>query len=339
MQNILRKKNLVARVARFLLGIPLPANRDVIIGGIPIGRAHPCFFVGEIGINHNGSVEIAKKLIDAVVEAGGQAVKFQKRTIPACYSREELEKPVPVDRMMLELAIKRSVLPEKAARRLQESNFTDTRRGDYVWAREFTEPEYRELFAYAKERGLLAFASPWDWESVDFLEKLDPPCHKIASASLTDDALLQKIKATGRPIILSTGMSTMEEIRHAINLLTPNNLVLLHTVSAYPIEDNDANIRFIVKLKKVFPTIPIGYSGHERGFGPSLLAAGYGAHLIERHITLDKNMFGTDQAASLEPHEFGQLINEVHAMRLAFGDGIKRLLPSEISKREHLRRV
>lgn len=339
MRNILKEKNFVARAAHLLFGIPLPTNKDVVIGGIPIGRTHPCFFVGEIGINHNGSVEIAKQLIDTAAQAGAQAVKFQKRTIPIFYSKEELEKPVLVDRAVLENAIYRGVLPEESVKRLRESNFTDTRRGDYVWARELTESEYRELFTYAKEKGLLAFASPWDLESVDFMEKLDPPCHKIASASLTHDALLNKIKSTGRPVICSTGMSTMEEVQRAVGILGTNNLVLLHTVSKYPAEDSDANIRLITKLKKAFPTIPVGYSGHERGFGPSLLAAGYGAHLIERHITIDKNMFGTDQAASLEPHEFAQLISHIRIMRSAYGDGVKRLLPSEVSTRKHLRRV
>ena len=329
---------LISKTVQYVTKGPVPATKDVQLGSFTVGRNQPCFFIAEIGINHNGSVEIAKKLITAAAEAGAQAVKFQKRTVPIFYSKEELERSVPVDRAMLEFAIKRGVLPPENAARLQKSDFKDTTRGDYVWAREFTEPEYREIFAYAKGKGLLAFASPWDLESVDFLEKLNPPIYKVASATLTHNDLLDKVRSTGKPVILSTGMSTMEQINTAVNRLKPNPLVLLHTVSTYPAVESELNLKMISKLRYSFPEIPIGYSGHEKGTATSLVAVAYGAHVVERHITLDKNMFGTDQKTSLKPHEFAQLICDVNTMSTAIGDGVKRISPSEALILQHLRR-
>ncbi|MEK7589161.1 MAG: N-acetylneuraminate synthase family protein [Patescibacteria group bacterium] len=332
-------RNFGARLVRFILGRPAPTTQDVFIASIPIGRSRPCFFVAEIGINHNGSIEIAKRLIDAASEAGAQAVKFQKRTVPVVYLPEELAKPRAVDRTVLENAINRGVLSPEAVVRLQKSDFKDSTNGDLKWALEFTEAEYRGLFDYAKSKGLLAFASPWDLESVDVLERLNVPCCKIASANLTDHDLLRKARATGKPVILSTGMSTSGEVSKAVEVLGTQNLILLHTVSTYPSEDSELNIRVITKMRQEFPTVPIGYSGHEKGLIPTLAAANVGAHMIERHITLDKKMFGTDQSASLEPQEFAQLIRDVRIMEKAHGDGIKRVLPSEIPIREKLRKV
>src|SRR3989338_107451 len=321
--------NLISRAIRYITKGPIPAAKDVKIDNFTVGRAHPCFFVAELGINHNGIMDMAKKLIDAAADAGAQAVKFQKRTVPVFYYQEELSRSVPVDRHVLENAISRGVLPENSVKRLLGSDFKDTTRGDYVWAREFTESEYKELFDYAKQKGLVAFASPWDIESVDFMEKLDPPVYKVASASITNHDLLEKIKNTGKPIILSTGMSTMDQVHSAVQKLKTNPLIILHTVSAYPADEKDLNLKLIPKLKKIFPEHPIGYSGHERGISASLAAAVHGAHVIERHITLDKKMFGTDQGTSLEPHEFADLIKHVNTIREATGDGNKRILPSE----------
>ncbi len=331
--------NLIAKLVNFIRPRPLSETKGINIAGISIGKSYPCFFVAEIGINHNGSIEIAKKLIDAAVEAGVQAVKFQKRTVPAVYSAEELAKPRAVDRGVLENAIKRGVLSKDSADRLGKSDFKDSTNGDLKWALEFTESEYKEIDRYCKEKGIFWFASAWDEASVDFLEKFNPPCHKVASAMLTHTGILNKLRAAGRPVIASTGMSTMEEINNAVRILNSVPLVLLHTVSTYPAKEEEVNLRAIAKFRNEFPEAPIGYSGHEPGIGASIAAATLGAHVIERHITLDKKMFGTDQSASLEPQEFAQLIKEVREMEAAFGDGIKRIWPSEIPIKEKLRKV
>ncbi len=329
----------LSRLVRFIKNQPPLATKDVFIGGLPVGRGRPCFFAAEIGINHNGSLEIAKKLIDAAAFAGAQAVKFQKRTVAKVYSPEELAKPRVVDRAVLENAVKRGVLSREAVERLQRSDFKDSTNGDLKWALEFTESEYRELFAYAKERGLLCFASPWDLDSIDFLEKLNPPCHKVASAMITNHSLLRKIRTTGRPIVLSTGMSTMDEIKAAINIAGLDNLIILHTVSTYPSKEEELNLQLITHLRGLFPTVPIGYSGHEKTLAPSLMAVSLGAHLIERHLTLDKTMFGTDQSASLEPQEFAQLIHDVRLIEQAAGGRVKQVMSSEVPIREKLRKV
>lgn len=330
--------NLIPKVLRFITRGTPPQTKDVHIAGIPIGRAKPCFFVAEIGINHNGSLEITKKLIDAAAHAGAQAVKFQKRTVPLIYSEEELAKPRAVNRPVLENAVKRGVLPKESVERLVRSDYKDSTNGDLKWALEFNEKEYKEIFDYAKEKRLLCFASPWDKQSVDFLESLNPPAYKIASATLTYNDLLARVKDTGKPVILSTGMSTPEEIDTAVQTLHGVPLVLLHTVSTYPAQDEELNLRMIMKLRQKYPEVPIGYSGHEKGIATTLAAATMGAHVIERHITLDRNMFGTDQSASLEPHEFTQLIRDVRSIEKAHGDGIKRVLPSEVPILQKLRK-
>lgn len=332
-------KRFFSRLVRFITGRPTETTQDVHINGIAIGRAKPCFFVAEIGINHNGSVEIAKKLIDVAKEAGAQAVKFQKRTVPVVYSAEELAKPRVVDRIVLENSIKRGVLSKEAVERLIKSDFKDSTNGDLKWALEFTKNEYQEIDRYCKEKGTFWFASPWDEASVDFLEKFDPPCHKVASAMLTHAGVLKKLKEAGKPVIASTGMSTMEEVKNAVNLLSGTPLILLHTVSTYPAKEEEINLKTIAKFRQEFTKVPIGYSGHEPDIAISLAAATIGAHVIERHITLDKKMFGTDQSASLEPREFARLISEVREMERAFGDGIKRVWPSEIPIKEKLRKV
>jgi len=315
-----------------------PAQTVVNINNFFLGKEHPAFIVAELGINHNGDVEIAKKLIDVAVEEACQAVKFQKRTISKVYTPEELAKPREVPRDVLENAIRRGVLSVEAIRRLKNSDLKNSTNGDQKLALELTEEEYREIDEYCKNKGILWFASPWDEESVDFLEKFDVPCHKIASASITYHDLLRKVKATRRPVILSTGMSTMEEIKTAVDILGTNNLVLLHTVSTYPSAEKDVNLRLLVTLKSEFPDVPIGYSGHEKGLAITVAAATLGAHLIERHLTLDRAMYGSDQAASIEPHELKQLVADIRAMETAYGHGKKEILESEVPIREKLRR-
>ena len=330
---------LISKAIHYLKYGPAPTPKDVNIGGIIVGRGLPRFFVAEIGINHNGSLEVAQKLIDAAAEFGAQAVKFQKRTIPVVYSAEELAKPRAVDRSILENAVRRGVLSKESVERLTRSDFKDSTNGDLKWALEFTEPEYKKIFEYARQKGLLCFASPWDEASVDFLEKFNPPCHKIASAMVTHHKLLKRVRETGRPVILSTGMSTMDEVKAAVDVLARVPLVLLHTVSTYPAKEEELNLRSIPRLRRAFPAILIGYSGHELGIASTLAASIMGAHIIERHLTLNKKMFGTDQAASLEPHEFAQLVRNIREVEVSTGDGVKRVWPSEVPIRDKLRKT
>lgn len=308
------------------------------IGKIPVGKGLPVFFVAEIGINHNGDINIAKNLIDQAVEAGCNAVKFQKRTIPIVYTEEELAKPREVHQQIISSAIKRKVLSPESIKRLEGSNFTKTTNGDLKWALELTFNEYQEIHQYCKQKEILWFASPWDEASVDFLDRFNPPCYKIASPSLTDTNLLRHIRSKGKPIILSTGMSTMEQIEKAVSILGEKDLILLHCVSSYPAEHEIINLQVIYTLYERFPNVVIGYSGHERGLQISLAAAAMGASLIERHLTLDRAMWGSDHAASLEPKGMELLIRDVRAVERARGEGIKKVLPQEVPIIEKLRR-
>lgn len=315
-----------------------PGTNTVHIGDIPIGKKHPAYIIAEIGINHNGDIEIAKKLIDASVEAGCQAVKFQKRTVSVVYTEAELLKPREVNPDILKNAVKRGVLSKEAVVRLEKSDYKDATNGDLKYALEFTFGEYKELKTYANERNIHLFASPWDVKSVDFLEGLEVPVYKVASASLTDTTLLKRVKQTGKPIILSTGMSNIEEVERAVDLLGTNGLILLHTISTYPAEDKNINLKLIPALRVKYPTVPIGYSGHETGLAISIAATAIGAHVIERHVTLDRTMYGSDQKASIEPQELSDLVNSIRSIEVAFGDGEKRVLEEEIPIREKLRR-
>ena len=284
----------------------------VSIAGRPVGPGHPCFVVAEIGINHNGDVELAKQLVDAAVDAGADAVKFQKRTVDAVYSPEELARP-------------------------KESPWGDTY-GDYAHGREFGTEEYAAIDAHCRERGILWFASCWDEGSVGFMERFDPPCYKLASASLTDDALLRHHRSTGRPLILSTGMSTIDQIDHAVEVLGKQDLVLLHTTSTYPSKFDELNLAAIETLRERYD-VPVGYSGHEVGLVPSVAAVVLGAVVVERHITLDRAMWGSDQAASVEPHGFQRLVRDIRVVETARGDGVKSVYESEQESIARLRRV
>jgi N-acetylneuraminate synthase len=310
----------------------------VRIGGVEVGEGQPVFIIAEIGINHNGDITIAKKLIDAAVEAGCNAVKFQKRTVSVVYTEAELAKPREVPAHIVSGAINRKVLSPEAVKRLVDSNLTNTTNGDLKWALELTADEYKEIDRYCREKGVMWFASPWDEASVDFLEQFNPPCYKIASASLTDTNLLKHIRSKGKPVILSTGLSTMEQIGKAVQILGEKDLVLLSCVSTYPSENKDINLEVIRTLQNKFPTLVIGYSGHERGVQISVAAAVMGAKVIERHITLDRTMWGSDQAASLEPKGMELVVRDVRAFEEAKGDGVKRVLDAELPIIEKLRR-
>ena len=287
-------------------------NTIVKVAGKSIGHGAPCFVIAEIGINHNGDVAIARRLIDVAIMAGCDAVKFQKRTVDVVYTAEELA-------------------------RTRESPFGDTN-GELKRALEFGTEQYAAIDRHCKERNVIWFASPWDEASVDFLETFDVPCHKIASASLTDDHLLRHIRATGKPIILSTGMSTMAQVEHAVAILGKKDLILLQSTSTYPARYDELNLKVIPVLAKRFG-VPVGYSGHETGIASSVAAVVLGAAVVERHLTLDRAMWGSDQAASLEPNGMTRLVRDIRLVETALGDGEKRVMDSEKPVMEKLRRV
>jgi N-acetylneuraminate synthase len=286
----------------------------VRIGGRWVGEGEPVFVVAEIGINHNGSLETARRLVDGACLAGADAVKFQKRTPELCVPREQwdVERDTPWGRMTYL---------------------------DYRHRMEFGEAEFAALDRHCRERGLLWFASCWDEQAVDFMERFDPPCYKAASASLTDHALLQKMRATGRPLMLSTGMSTASEIEDAVETAGRERLLVAHATSTYPCPVAELNLRMITTLKVRYPECPVGYSGHETGLAPTWAAVAMGATFVERHITLDRAMWGSDQAASVEIGGLLRLVSNIRDVEKAIGDGIKRVYPSELGPMQKLRRV
>jgi N-acetylneuraminate synthase len=278
-----------------------------------IGEGQPVYVIAEIGINHNGSLEIAKKLIDEAVTAGCDAVKFQKRTPELCTPKDQwhVERDTPWGRMT------------------------------YINYRHMIElgyEEYAEIDSYCREKGIDWFVSCWDEDSVDFMEQFDPGVYKFASASLTDHSLIAKVKATGKPYILSTGMSTMDEIQETVGKFGTDNLLVAHSTSAYPCPPQELNLRMIETLEDMYPNTPIGYSGHETGLGTTLAAVALGASFVERHFTLDRAMWGSDHAASVEPQGMQKLVRDIRDLDLALGDGIKRVYDSELGAMKRLRR-
>jgi N-acetylneuraminate synthase len=286
----------------------------VSIGSRTVGDGEPVYVIAEIGLNHNGDVDLAIQLIDVAADSGAQAVKFQKRT-PAISTPEHM-KQVPRD------------TPWGTMTYL-----------DYRYRVEFSREQYVEIGDYATFRGLDWFASPWDEPSVDFLEDLNVVAHKVASASVTDLSMLRKLADTGKPIILSTGMSTLNQIDRAVAVFDPAKLIILHATSTYPLPAEEANIRMVTTLKQRYPGIPIGYSGHERGLQISIAAVALGAVAVERHITLDRTMWGSDHAASLEPQGLEHLVRDIRIVEEALGDGVKRIYPGELAPLAKLRRI
>ena len=288
-------------------------NREVSIGNRKIGDGHPAYIIGEIGINHNGDIDVAKKLMEVAKNAGADAVKFQKRTPELC-------------------------VPEH-----QRSQMRDTPWGyitylDYRYKVEFDEDAYTEIDRYAKEIGIDWFASSWDIPSLEFIERFNPPAHKLPSALLTDLELLRAYRATGKPLIVSTGMSTLNEIKAALEIIGEENLILCHTTSSYPCPPEELNLRMLQTLREMTSLCPIGYSGHEVGLVPSAVAVALGACLVERHITLDRAMWGSDQSASVEPQGLASLVKYIRVTERSLGDGVKRVYDSELSSLSKLRR-
>ncbi|MGW7351422.1 N-acetylneuraminate synthase family protein [Streptomyces sp. NPDC054784] len=290
------------------------SNRLRTLGDKTAGPGQPVYITGEIGINHNGDLENAFKLIDVAAEAGCDAVKFQKRTPEICTPRDQwdIERDTPWGRMTYI---------------------------DYRHRVEFDEDGYRAIDEHCRKAGIHWFASPWDTEAVAFLEKFDLPAHKVASASLTDDELLRALRATGRTVILSTGMSTPKQIRHAVEVLGSENILLCHATSTYPAKAEELNMRMIHTLQAEFPNVPIGYSGHETGLQTTLAAVALGATFVERHITLDRAMWGSDQAASVEPQGLQRLVRDIRTIEESLGDGVKKVYESELGPMKKLRRV
>ncbi|MBO0981620.1 N-acetylneuraminate synthase family protein [Microbacterium sp. SD291] len=286
----------------------------VSIGSRVIGGGHPAYVIAEIGLNHNGDVAIAKRLIDVAARAGADAVKFQKRT-PEISTPEHM-RDVP-----------------------RETPWGTMSYLEYRRRVEFGRDEYVEIGDHATMLGLDWFASPWDVPSVEFLEDLNVVAHKVASASLTDTELLVALRETGKPVILSTGMSTIEQVDRALETLGTDRVVLMHATSTYPLEPEEANLRVIPSLRDRYPGIPVGYSGHERGLQISLAAVAMGAVAVERHITLDRTMWGSDHAASLEPTGLEHLVRDIRVIEKALGDGVKRVFDSEQAPMAKLRRV
>ena len=283
------------------------------IDGRPVSRDGKVFVIAEAGINHNGSVETALQIVNAAAVAGADAVKFQKREPTLCVPRDQwdIERDTPWGRM---------------------------RYIDYKKRMEFGADEFSLIAKRCSDLGIVWFASPWDVPSVDFLVDMGSPALKVASASLTDGALRKAVVATGLPLIVSTGMSTPEEVDDAVDDLVAANadFALLHCTSSYPCPITEINLQVIPQYIERYP-VTIGYSGHEVGLQTTVAAVALGAKVIERHITLDRAMWGTDHAASIEPEGFRRLVRDIRAVETALGDGVKRLYDSELEPRRKLR--
>ena len=285
--------------------------------GSTVGTGHPCYIIAEIGINHNGLLETAKKLISEAVSAKVNAVKFQKRTPELC---------VPLDQWEI----------------MRDTPWGKMSYIDYKRKTEFGNLEYFAIDQHARENDIDWFASPWDVDSVEFLEHFSPVMYKLASASLTDFELIEKILYTGRPLMISTGMSTRNEIIESVNFIRDFDenypLMIAHSTSAYPCKLEDLNLNMIKTLKVMFPNTPIGYSGHETGLATTVAAVALGATFVERHFTLDRSMWGSDHAASIEPQGFARLVKDIRDVEIASGDGIKKVYEAEVTQMKKLRK-
>lgn len=286
-------------------------TRAVNLKDRSVGDGCPCYFIAEIGINHNGSLEIAKKLIDVAKASGCDAVKFQKRNPEKC-------------------------VPAEVRDKMRETPWGYITYLDYRYKVEFGAEEFTHLDNYCRAQKIDWFVSCWDTDSVAFMQQFDTPCIKIASASLTDRELLEAVRDTKIPAMLSTGMSNMDQIQAAVKLLGTDNLLLAHSTSAYPCPKSELNLRMIPTLREMY-NCPIGYSGHEVGLATTLAAVALGAAFVERHVTLDRAMWGSDQAASIEPGGLKRLVKDARNVELALGDGQKRVYDSEVAAASRLR--
>ena len=289
-------------------------TREIKFGSKLVGDGHPAYIIAEIGINHNGDLEIAKEMIRAAAHAGADAVKFQKRTPEVC-------------------------TPLEQQKQMRETPWGYISYLDYRYKVEFDKEAYTEIDRHCRDLGIDWMVSVWDEPSVDFMGQFDTPAYKVPSASLTDLALLKYARKTGKPIIISTGMSTMDEIHRGVDAAGLENLMIMHCTSAYPCDPEELNLRMVETLRREFPNTPIGYSGHEVGLVPSAVAVALGACAVERHFTLDRAMWGSDQAASVEPGGFEKLVKYIRVTEAGLGDGVKKVYESEMPSRKKLRRI
>ncbi len=289
-------------------------TREITIGNKTIGDGKPAYIIAEIGINHNGDLDIAKEMIKAAAHAGADAVKFQKRTPAVC-------------------------TPPEQQKQMRETPWGYISYLDYRYKVEFELEAYTEIDQHCKKLGIDWMVSVWDEPSVDFMEQFETPAYKVPSASLTDLSLLKYTRKTNKPLIISTGMSTMDEIQRGVDVAGLDNLIIMHCTSAYPCEPSELNLRMIETLRNAYPNTAIGYSGHEVGLVPSAVAVALGACIVERHFTLDRAMWGSDQAASVEPGGFEKLVKYIRVTEVGLGDGVKKVYESELSSRKKLRRI
>jgi N-acetylneuraminate synthase len=289
-------------------------TREIKFGSKLVGDGHPAYIIAEIGINHNGDLAIAKEMIKAAAHAGADAVKFQKRTPEVC-------------------------TPLEQQKQMRETPWGYISYLDYRYKVEFDQEAYTEIDRHCRDLGIDWMVSVWDEPSVDFMGQFETPAYKVPSASLTDLALLKYARKTGKPIIISTGMSTMDEIHRGVDAAGLENLMIMHCTSAYPCDPEELNLRMVETLRREFPNTPIGYSGHEVGLVPSAVAVALGACAVERHFTLDRAMWGSDQAASVEPGGFEKLVKYIRVTEAGLGDGVKKIYDSEMSSRKKLRRI
>lgn len=279
----------------------------IAVGSKKIGEGQPVFVIAEAGINHQGDVEIAKKLIEEAAKCGADAVKFQKRSISRILTREGLDMPY------------------------DNPNSFGKTYGEHKEALELNESDYRELKAHCEKNSVIFCASGWDEESIDFLDNLGIDFFKMASADLTNIPLLVHTAKKGKPVILSTGMASLEEVRNAYDAVKDinNQIAILQCTSTYPSKFNEINLNVLKTFQKEFPDAVIGFSGHEQGIAIPPVAVGLGACIVERHFTLDRTMKGGDHAASLEPQGFSKMVRDIHHVSEAMGSFDKEIQESE----------
>ena len=284
--------------------------KTIKIEGVDIGKEYPCYIIAEIGVNHNGKLSLAKKLIDASIESGVNAVKFQKRDLKSLYRKESLENPNSESQGF-----------EILLAELQEV--------------ELTKNGYMEIIDYCKKKKITFLCTPWDMPSVDFLEELDIVAYKISSGDMTNFPLIKYVSKTRKPMIISTGMSKIEEIEKMVSFVKEQNIpfVILHANSTYPSPIESLDLNLIPEFRKKFDLL-VGFSGHEIGIIGSITAANMGAVIIERHITLDKTMKGLDHSSSLEPNEFKEMVSLIRLSEKAKGKPIKKMTRAEVLQRE-----
>lgn len=288
-------------------------SRAIKIGNALIGDDYPVFVIAEAGINHNGDINLAKKLIDVAIAAGCNAVKFQKRNP---------DEAVPEEHKLVK----------------RETPWGIMTYLDYRKRIEFGQDQYDEIDRYCRENGMMWIASAWDISSVHFLRRYDMPAFKIPSALITDKDYLNLLRGLDKPLIVSTGMAEIQLVKKVVDFLGEEKIILLHAVSSYPARPENINLNVIKTYHDLFNCV-VGYSGHEVGLQITLAAVSLGAKVIERHITLDRSMWGTDQAASVEPGGLMRLTRDIRIIESAMGDGEKRMLPEELEVEKKLRRV